>query len=66
MTNPESQPARRLACAACGIEFGCNPSGPCWCFDEAFRLPMPTDGGDCLCPDCLRRLVAQRTGAGAT
>jgi hypothetical protein len=68
MTNrPESQPARRrLACAGCGTEFGCNPSGPCWCSDEAFRVPMPADGGDCLCPACLRKLAAQRAGAGVT
>jgi hypothetical protein len=64
MTNrPESQPTRRLACEACGTEFGCNLSGPCWCNDEAFRMPMPVDGGDCLCPDCLRKLAKQRAGA---
>jgi hypothetical protein len=67
MTNrPQSQPARRLACADCGTEFGCNPSGPCWCSDAAFRLPMPTNGGDCLCPACLRKLAAQGADAGAT
>ena len=42
----------------CGTEFSCNPSGPCWCSEEAFRLPMPVDGGDCLCPDCLRKAAA--------
>ena len=64
MTNrPESQPTRRLACEACGTEFGCNLSGPCWCNDEAFRMPMPVDGGDCLCPDCLRKLANRRAGA---
>jgi hypothetical protein len=66
MTNRlENQPARRLACASCGTEFGCNLSGPCWCGDEAFRMPMPVDGGDCLCPDCLRKLAKQQTEAGA-
>jgi len=64
MTNrSENQPPRRLACTRCGTEFGCSLSGPCWCSDEAFRLPMPMDGGDCLCPDCLRKLVEQRAGA---
>jgi len=58
----ESQPSRRLACEECGTEFGCHLSGPCWCSEEAFRMPVPTDGGDCLCPDCLRKL-AQRRGA---
>ncbi|KRR12491.1 hypothetical protein CQ12_39060 [Bradyrhizobium jicamae] len=62
----EHQPtSRRLACARCSTEFGCNPSGPCWCSDEAFRMPMPVDGGDCFCPDCLRTLAKQRTSAGA-
>jgi hypothetical protein len=59
----ENQPPRRLACAGCGTEFGCSLPGPCWCSNEAFRLPMPMDGGDCLCPDCLRKLVEQRAGA---
>jgi hypothetical protein len=56
MTNrSESQSSRRLACASCGTEFGCDLSGQCWCMDQAYRLPMPSDGGDCLCPDCLRK-----------
>jgi hypothetical protein len=67
MTNRlENQPSRRLACAACGAEFNCGLSGPCWCSDEAFRLPMPTDGSDCLCPACLRKLAEQRAGEAAT
>ena len=61
----ETQSSRRLACEACGTEFGCNLSGPCWCGDEAFRMPMPVDGSDCLCPDCLRKLAKQHAGAGA-
>jgi hypothetical protein len=67
MTNRMEQlpSSRRLACASCGAEFGCNPSGPCWCSDEAFRMPMPVDGSDCLCPDCLRKLAEQHTSAGA-
>jgi hypothetical protein len=67
MTNRlENQPSRRLACPRCGTEFSCSLSGLCWCSDEAFRLPMPTDGSDCLCPDCLRKLAEQGIGAGAT
>ena len=59
MTNrTETRPSRRLACVACGTEFGCNLSGPCWCMEEAYRLPMPLDSGDCLCPDCLRKAAA--------
>ena len=42
MTNrSENQPSRRLACAGCGTEFSCSLSGPCWCSDEDFRMPMP-------------------------
>jgi hypothetical protein len=60
MTNLlENLPSRRLACAGGGAEFGCNLPGPCWCMDEEFRVPMPSDGGDCLCPDCLRKAAAR-------
>jgi hypothetical protein len=45
---------RRIACAACGTAFTCDPDGACWCADEAFRLPVPAAGADCLCPACLR------------
>jgi hypothetical protein len=67
MTNrTESQPSRLLACAACGTEFGCNLSGPCWCMEEAYRLPMPSNGGDCLCPDCLRQAATRAADAAPT
>jgi hypothetical protein len=60
MTNPlDIPPSRRLACESCGTEFSCSLSGPCWCADERFRLPMPGNRGDCLCPDCLRKMAAQ-------
>jgi hypothetical protein len=56
MTNRlENRTSRRLACHACGTEFTCNPAGPCWCHQEIFRVPMPDDGEDCLCRDCLRK-----------
>nr|WP_246801282.1 cysteine-rich CWC family protein [Bradyrhizobium genosp. L] len=62
----EKFPTRRLACATCGAEFSCSPTGPCWCSDESFRVPMPSDGGDCLCPACLRKLAEQHVGVSAT
>jgi len=34
--------------------------------DEAYRLPMPSDGGDCLCPDCLRKAAARAADVAAT
>jgi hypothetical protein len=56
----ESGPAsRRLTCSGCGAEFTCGLSATCWCADESFRLPMPGDNADCLCPDCLRRAAAR-------
>jgi hypothetical protein len=67
MTNrKENPPSRRLACAGCGTEFTCSLSGPCWCAEEDYRLPMPSDGSDCLCPDCLRKAAAHAASAAAT
>jgi hypothetical protein len=50
------QPARPrlLACARCGTAFTCDLSGGCWCMEEAARLPLPREGEDCLCRECLR------------
>jgi hypothetical protein len=65
MTNRLETPAsRRLACATCGTEFTCSLSGPCWCDEETVRLPMPSDGGDCLCRDCLRKAAVKETPSG--
>jgi hypothetical protein len=55
----ESPSSRRLACSACGTVFACSPAGACWCAEETARLPMPVEGGDCLCRDCLRKAAAQ-------
>jgi hypothetical protein len=61
MTNRLEKPlARRLACSGCGVEFNCDPAGPCWCKEETARLPMPVDGEDCLCRDCLRKMAAEQ------
>jgi Cysteine-rich CWC len=66
MTNrSESLPSRRVACSRCGAEFTCALSGPCWCAEEEVRLPMPLDGEDCLCRECLRKAAAA-TSHGAT
>ncbi|WP_354066822.1 cysteine-rich CWC family protein [Bradyrhizobium sp. OAE829] len=67
MTNrSDNPPSRRLDCAGCGTEFSCSLSGPCWCSEEAFRMPMPLDGSDCLCPACLRQAAARASSAAAT
>jgi hypothetical protein len=49
---------QRITCARCGATFGCEPMGDCWCKHEDVRLPMPTAGEGCLCPDCLRAAAA--------
>ncbi|HEX9361901.1 MAG TPA: hypothetical protein VF922_10085 [Bradyrhizobium sp.] len=51
-------PPRRLACSGCGTEFTCTLTATCWCAEEIARLPMPLDGRDCLCRDCLRKMAA--------
>ncbi|MBI5262357.1 MAG: hypothetical protein HY852_11145 [Bradyrhizobium sp.] len=48
-------PSRQVVCSRCGTEFTCALSGACWCTEETVRLPMPTDGEDCLCRDCLHK-----------
>ncbi|HEV7601152.1 MAG TPA: hypothetical protein VGO49_12995 [Bradyrhizobium sp.] len=53
-----SSASRRLACSGCGTEFSCGLSGSCWCVEETARLPMPVDGGDCLCRECLRKMAS--------
>jgi len=60
MTNRLENPvSRRLACSSCGTEFTCSLSAQCWCAEETARLAMPSEGGDCLCRDCLRKMAAQ-------
>jgi hypothetical protein len=58
MTEPASAASRpeprRIACGRCGAVFECRLSGGCWCAGEAFRLPLPPAGEDCLCAACLR------------
>jgi hypothetical protein len=66
MTDSSAQASpRQLACTACGSEFSCSLTGSCWCFDESFRLPMPSADGDCLCPACLRKLAEQQATVSA-
>jgi hypothetical protein len=56
MTNRlETTSSRRILCSRCGTEFTCTPEGPCWCKDETVRLPMPIEGEDCVCRECLRK-----------
>ncbi|HWT71842.1 MAG TPA: cysteine-rich CWC family protein [Oxalicibacterium sp.] len=53
-------------CSRCQAEFSCGEAdagaaAPCWCMSLP---PLPLDGGvaaasSCLCPRCLRALLAQ-------
>jgi hypothetical protein len=58
----EKPAARRLACSRCGTAFTCDIAGPCWCAEETARLPMPVDGEDCLCRECLRKAAVLPAG----
>ena len=54
---PEKQQRfRKIKCERCNAEFGCTLGGPCWCDEEPFKLPLPSEGSppDCLCPSCLK------------
>jgi hypothetical protein len=55
----ESPASRRIACSACGTVFTCSLDRACWCAEEIARLPMPVEGEDCLCRECLRKAAAQ-------
>jgi hypothetical protein len=50
---------RQVRCERCGESFGCGLSKSCWCAQEEFKLPLPTDADDCLCPRCLKEIAAQ-------
>ena len=55
---PDAQPLPKT-CSRCGAGFGCGAAtSGCWCAAEAFRLPLPADGEDCLCRACLRAAAA--------
>ena len=55
-----STSGRTLTCERCGTAFGCTLDATnCWCAEESYRMPMPVEGADCLCPDCLRAAATQ-------
>jgi hypothetical protein len=64
MTNGlETGKPRRLSCARCGTSFSCDAAGACWCREETVRLPMPSEGQDCLCRTCLTELAAAQAAS---
>jgi hypothetical protein len=61
MSSPAMAEPRRLSCTRCGAAFECGSTvGKCWCAEEDFRLPMPSEESteDCLCQACLRQTAA--------
>ncbi|WP_298110992.1 hypothetical protein [Bradyrhizobium sp.] len=60
MTNRlESESVRQVVCSRCGAAFSCAQSQTCWCAEETARLPMPREGEDCLCRECLLKAAAR-------
>jgi hypothetical protein len=57
--NHAAEPSRAV-CARCGVAFGCDPAGDCWCRHAEVRLPMPALGETCLCPGCLHAAAEPR------
>lgn len=45
-------------CEKCRMEFSCGLESQCWCA----QLPAvgDPDAGECLCPSCLKAMVAER------
>ena len=57
-------------CSKCGQPFGCGGLLGCWCrdvkLDEKALANLRQGYADCLCPDCLKALVAPVTDASLT
>ena len=53
------------SCQRCGTTFTCDIARGekrCWCFDLPNVLPVDPKK-DCLCPDCLKKEIAQFTAS---
>lgn len=50
-------------CPACGARFTCGMAAgleACWCASLPPVLAVPAaDAGQCYCPDCLRKVIAE-------
>ncbi len=58
------RPARRKTCPRCGANFTCGPSEGkerCWCDELPPTNLSAAPGNQCLCPECLRAVVATTT-----
>ena len=69
MRAPEFPPAdarppepREKHCSRCDANFLCGPRAPgeqCWCDALPHIPPLAGQDRDCLCPECLRMLIAE-------
>lgn len=63
---PKHEPNR--TCGRCGAKFRCGVEAGdtiCWCFELPHVLPVNgTQYNGCLCPECLRELIAAQTSIG--
>lgn len=48
-------------CERCGEEFACGMQDrePCWCTKLPRLEELPEAFKDCLCPECLKALLAE-------
>lgn len=51
----------RSICELCHGSFECGKDSKngCWCDKIPNVMPVPTDTGSCLCPDCLQKKVKE-------
>ena len=67
MPNAAPDAAAPDTCARCGASFGCGMLAgkeQCWCMELPVLDPLPKEYEGCLCPTCLKTLLAdvsQRT-----
>ncbi len=64
MTAPDAPApmAANAACDRCGAAFACGAqagaAAECWCMALP-RIPMQDGAAACLCPDCLKAMLAK-------
>jgi hypothetical protein len=49
---------RKKVCSQCQTEFSCFTEN-CWCAELPQIMPL-SEGGDCLCPDCLKVTIDKK------
>jgi hypothetical protein len=60
-TDPFREQSKQKSCSNCGVSFGCGPRAgkeSCWCEDLPQVSLVGAAEQDCLCPECLRQVIA--------